>query len=77
MQELLVTCVEFLDLGMVWIEVEHPGPGLDNLIARLEEQRSSNWDIPALQGALQKLSTSRRALWSYKTLMSRSTLPEY
>lgn len=29
------------------IEVEHPVPGLDNLVVRLEKQRPSNWDIPA------------------------------
>lgn len=39
--------VEFSDLVMVKIEAEHPVPGLDNLLARLEERRPSNWDVAA------------------------------
>lgn len=50
MQELLVIGVEFSDLGMVKIEVEHPVPDLDNLLGRLDEQRPSNWEIPAFPG---------------------------
>lgn len=38
MHELLVVGVEFLDLGLVNIEAEHPVPGFDNLFPRLEEQ---------------------------------------
>lgn len=46
MQELLVASVEFPDLRMVKIKAEHPIPSFNNLVARLDEQRPSNWDIP-------------------------------
>lgn len=39
--------IEFLDLGLVKIKVEHPVSGFDNLLARPEEQRPSNWEVPA------------------------------
>lgn len=39
--------VEFLDIGLVKIEADHPILDFDSLLARLEEQRPSNWDIPA------------------------------
>lgn len=45
--ELKVVVVEFLDLGMVKIELEYSIPGLDNLLAWLEERCLSNWDILA------------------------------
>lgn len=46
MQELLVVGVEFLDVGMVRIEVEHPILSLDNLIVWLKEWRLSNQERP-------------------------------
>lgn len=47
MGEILVVGIEFSDLGMVKIEAEHPIPGFNNLVARLDERCPSNWDIPA------------------------------
>lgn len=38
--------IEFLDLGLVKIKVD-PVSGFDNLLARPEEQRPSNWEVPA------------------------------
>lgn len=46
--ELLVAGVKFPNLGMVTIEVEHPVPSFDNLVAKLDEWRPSNWDTPHL-----------------------------
>lgn len=31
--------------GMVNIEAEHPMPGLDKLVANLEDQHPTSWDI--------------------------------
>lgn len=39
MHKLLVVSVEFLDLGMIKIEAEHPVPDFDNLLTR---SRSKN-----------------------------------
>lgn len=44
MQELLVAGVEFPDLGMVKLEVEHPVPDLE-LSCPARRARPSNWDI--------------------------------
>lgn len=55
MQGLLVAGVEFPELGIVKIEAEHPPPGLDNFVARLDERLPSNWDILCLLN-----NTSRR-----------------
>lgn len=46
LRELLIVGLEFLDLGLVKIEADHPVIGVDRLLTRLEEQRPSNWDVP-------------------------------
>lgn len=45
MHELMTVGVEFSDLGMVKIEADHPIPGVDTLIARLNQWLLSNWDV--------------------------------
>lgn len=45
-QKILIAGTRFLDLGMVKVEDEHPVPGLDRLVASLEERLPTNWDIP-------------------------------
>lgn len=45
LQKLLAAGVEFLELGMVKIEAEHPAPGLDQLCITLEARRSTRFDV--------------------------------
>lgn len=47
LRELLVTKVEFPDLELVKIEAHHIVPGVDSFLAWLEDQRSSNSNVPA------------------------------
>lgn len=47
LQDLLADGLEFPELGMVKIEVEHPVPGLDQLHATLEARRSTRFDLSA------------------------------
>lgn len=45
--ELVGAGVEFPDLGLVKIKANHHVPGVDNLLTRLKERSSTNWDVPA------------------------------
>lgn len=38
--------VEFSDLELVKIEVEHLIPGFDDILPRLEERCLGNWEVP-------------------------------
>lgn len=52
------------------IEVEHPILDSDSLLARLEEQRPSNWDIPPSLGQFKEEigpSTISAPIWWIQT----------
>lgn len=56
MHELLAVGIEFPDLGMAKIELDHPVLGVDSLNTRLNEWCSSKRDIPLLLSNISRRS---------------------